>query len=112
MWNSKEMNKLHTQHLYHSSISTQCDDVIKWKKKSALLAPCVGNSPVAVNFPHKGQWRRALIFSSIWAWINAWVNIREAGDLNRHRTHYDVIAMDCQLFQNDIIDLGLLQTVW
>ena len=28
---------------------------------SALLALCVGNSPV--NFPHKGQWREALVFS-------------------------------------------------
>ena len=29
---------------------------------SALLAICVGNSPVPVNSPHRGQWRRALIF--------------------------------------------------
>ena len=27
------------------------------------------------------QWRRALIISLICAWINGWVNIREAGDL-------------------------------
>ena len=27
------------------------------------------------------------------AWINAWVNNREAGDLRRHRAHYDVIVM-------------------
>ena len=26
-------------------------------------------------------------------WINGWVNIREAGDLRRHRVHYDVIVM-------------------
>ena len=30
---------------------------------SALLAFCAGNSPVPVNSPHKGQWRRALMFS-------------------------------------------------
>ena len=46
-----------------------------------------------VNSPHKGQWRRALIFSLICAWINGWVNNREAGDLRRHRAHYDVIVM-------------------
>ena len=46
-----------------------------------------------VNSPHKGQWRGALIFSLICAWINAWVNNREAGDLRRHRVHYDVIVM-------------------
>ena len=26
-------------------------------------------------------------------WINDWVNNREAGDLRRHRAHYDVIVM-------------------
>ena len=33
------------------------------------------------------------MFSSIWAWLNGWVNNREAGDLRRHRAHYDVIVM-------------------
>ena len=46
-----------------------------------------------VNSPHKGQWRGALIFSLICAWINGWVNNREAGDLRRHHAHYDVIVM-------------------
>ena len=27
-------------------------------------------------------------------WINRWVNNREAGDLRRHRAHYDVIVMN------------------
>ena len=31
------------------------------------------------------------------AWINGWVNNREAGDLRRHRTHYDVIVMCGQI---------------
>ena len=60
---------------------------------SALLALCAGNSPVPVNSPHKGQWRGTLMFSLIYAWINDWVNNREAGDLRRHRGHYDVIVM-------------------
>ena len=42
---------------------------------------------------HKGQWGRALMFSSICAWINSWVNNRDAGNLNRHRAHYDVSVM-------------------
>ena len=46
-----------------------------------------------VNSPHKGQWRGALMFSLICARINDWVNNREAGDLRRHRGHYDVIVM-------------------
>ena len=47
-----------------------------------------------VNSPHKGQWRGALMFSLICSWINGWVNNREAGDLRRHRAHYDVIVME------------------
>ena len=60
---------------------------------SALLALCVGNLPVPVNSPHKGQWGGALMFSLICVWINGWVNNREAGDLRRHRCHYDVNVM-------------------
>ena len=52
---------------------------------SALLALCAGNSPV--NSPHKGQWCRALMFSLICTWINAWVNNHDSGD------RYDVIVM-------------------
>ena len=48
-----------------------------------------------VNSPHKGQWRGALMFSLICVWINRWVNYGEAGDLRRHRAHYDVILMEC-----------------
>ena len=32
-------------------------------------------------------------FSLICAWINGWVNNRGAGDLRRHRAHYDVTVM-------------------
>ena len=34
-----------------------------------------------------------LRLSLIFAWINGWVNNREAGDLRRHRAHYDVTLM-------------------
>ena len=55
-----------------------------------------------LNSPHKGQWGGALMFSLIYAWINVWVNNREAGDLRRHRAHYDVILMltNCVLHSN------------
>ena len=46
-----------------------------------------------VNSPYKGQWRWALMFSFIRAWINDWVNNREAGDLGCYRCHYGVIVM-------------------
>ena len=64
----------------------------------ALLALCAGNSPVPVNSPHKGQWRGALMFSLIFAWVNDWVNNRETGDLRRHRDHYDVNVMEMNVF--------------
>ena len=67
------------------------DDVIKWKKISALLDLCAANSPV--NSPHKGQWRRALLFYFIWAWTNGLVYNRDAGDLRWHRAHYYVTVM-------------------
>ena len=59
----------------------------------ALLALCAGYSSVTGEFPSKVQWRGALMFSLICAWINGWINSREAGDLRRHRAHYDVIVM-------------------
>ena len=58
---------------------------------SALLALCEGNSQVV--FPHKGQWRGALLFPLICAWTNGWVNNLDAGDLRRHRAQYDVTVM-------------------
>ena len=60
---------------------------------SALPAICAGNSSAPVNSPHKGQWRGALTFSLISAWINGWVNKCEASDLRRHRVHYYVTIM-------------------
>ena len=56
---------------------------------SALVALCEGNSPVTVNFPHKGQWSRASMFSLVCAWTNH----RDAGDLRHHHAHYDVIVI-------------------
>ena len=63
------------------------DDVIKWKHfpRNWPFVRGIHRSPV--NSPHKGQWRRALMFSLICVWINDWVNNREAGDLRRYRTH-------------------------
>ena len=60
---------------------------------SASLAICVGIHRSPVNSLHQGQWRGALMFSLICAWINRWVNYGKAGDLRRHRAHYDVIVM-------------------
>ena len=74
-------------HVFH-------DDVIKWEH-----FPRYWRYRPPMNSPLKGQWRVALMFSLICTWITGWVNNREAGDLRRHRAHYDVTVMFC----NDIL---------
>ena len=69
------------------------DDVIKLKHFPRYRPFVRGIHRSPVNFPHKGQWRGALIFYLNYAWINAWENNSEAGDLRRHRAHYYVIIM-------------------
>ena len=58
---------------------------------SALLTLCVGNSPVTGEFPTQRPVTRS--FDVFYDLYKGWVNDREAGDLRRHRTHYDVIVM-------------------
>ena len=96
--------KMTQKHNYHGNTSLwkyllehvhlrNCDDVIKWKHfpRNWPFVRKIHRSPV--NFPHKGQWRGALMFSLIYVWINDWANNREAGDLRRQHGHYDVIVM-------------------
>ena len=69
------------------------DNVIKWNHfpRYWLFARGIHRSPV--NSPRKGQWRGAFIFLWSAPWINGWVNNRNAGDLRRRCTHYDVTVM-------------------
>ena len=69
------------------------DDVIKWKHFPRYWPFVWGIHLSLVNSLHKGQWCRALMFSLIFAWMNGWVNTREAGDLKCHCAHYDVTEM-------------------
>ena len=75
------------------SVNPLHDNLIKWKHFSRDWPWARGIHRSPVNSPHKGQWRRALMFSLICVWINGWVNNREAGDLRRYLTHYVVIVM-------------------
>ena len=68
------------------------DDVIKWWHFPSQLPFARGIHQSPVNYPHKGQWCWALMFSLICVWTNSWIN-NEAGDLGRHRAHYDVTVM-------------------
>ena len=58
---------------------------------TGLFVRGIHRSPV--NSLHKGQRRGALMFSLICVWTNNCVNNRDAGDLRRHRAHYDVTVM-------------------
>ena len=69
------------------------DDVIKWNQFPRYWPFVRGIHWSPLNSPHKGQWRGAFMSSLICAWINAWVNNRETGDVRRHRAHYDVIVI-------------------
>ena len=66
------------------------DDVIKWKHFPRYWPFVRGIHRSTVNSPHKGQWRGALMFSLICAWIYSSVNNRVAGDLRHQRAHSDV----------------------
>ena len=56
------------------------DDVIKWKRFPRCWPFVGGIHRSPVNSPHKVQWHGALMFSLICAWMNGWVNTRDAGD--------------------------------
>ena len=80
------------------------DDVIKWKHFSHYWPFVREIHRSLVNSPHKGQWRGALMFSLICAWINSWAKNREANDLRRHRAHYDLIVLYLGGFCNELED--------
>ena len=75
---------------------------------SASLALCVGNSPGAGEFPSQKPVTQSFDVSLICAWINGWVNNRKAGDLRRHRAHYDVTEMARRFYW---VGYGTLQIV-
>ena len=80
------ISNLNTVHVFY-------DDIVKWKH-FLLNWPFVrGFHRSPFDSPHKDQWRGALMFSLICAWTNGWANNRDASDLRRHRTHYDVTLM-------------------
>ena len=74
-------------------ISVVHDDVIKWEHFPRYWPFVQWIYRSTMNSPHKGQWRGALMFSLICAWINSSVNNREAGDMRRQRAHSHVSVM-------------------
>ena len=96
LWTGNSVGKSKWNHsLQNPKNYTKCIMNIRgtwWRHQMETFVREIHRSPV--NFPHKGQWRGALMFSLIYAWINDWVNNREAGDLRRQHGHYDVIVMN------------------
>ena len=81
--------KVNENHWHYSNH----DDVIKWKY-FPLYWPFVRGIHRSPGIsPHKGQWCGSLVLSLICAWTNNWANNGDAGDLWRHRAHYDVTVM-------------------
>ena len=60
---------------------------------SALLAPCAANSPVTGEFPSQRPVTRSFDVLFDLRLDKRLSNNREAGDLRRYSTHYDVIVM-------------------
>ena len=59
----------------------------------ALLALCEGNPPVTGGFPSQRPVTRSLFLYLVCTRTNGLANNRDAGDLRRHRAHYDIIVM-------------------
>ena len=60
------------------SLGHKHGDAIKWKHFPRYWPFVWWIYRWSVNSPHKGQWRGAVIFSSVCAWINGWVKNRGA----------------------------------
>ena len=75
------------------------DYIIKQKHLLRYWTFVWGTQRSPVNSLHKGQWRRALVFSLICTWTNDWVNNKDSSDLRHHHAHHNTTAMflhDCQ----------------
>ena len=105
----KELNFLFDRVYCGKDYNNPCrhDDVIKWKHYPHYRPFVRGIHRSSLNSPHKTQWRGALMFSLICAWINGSVNNCKAGGLGCHRAHYDFIVMD-----KEIPDLCNLPTLF
>ena len=77
------------------------DDIIKRKHFLHYWHYFVQEIPCwAVNSPHKGQWRVALMFSLICAWTNGCANNQDTNDLQHHCVYYATVINLLQNTQN------------
>ena len=83
-WNHYKADKHGRNHVYLH------DDITKWNFFLRYCPFVWGIHHWLVNSTHKGQRRRALMFSLICTWTNGWANNRDAFDLKHRHGHYDV----------------------
>ena len=76
------------------------DVVFKWNHFPRYWPFVRGIHWSPVDSPHKDQWLGALVLSLICAWTNGWAKNRDAGDLRRHRYHYDVTVIYTEFITN------------
>ena len=80
---------------YFSGLIHKHDDVINGNialRRYWRLVKGIHRSPV--DFPHRGQWGEALVFSVICYWTNSWANNLGADDLRRRCAHYYVTVVN------------------
>ena len=106
LWLGTEQPDPHPSLYYIRRYFLLPDDVIKWKHFQHFWSFVRGIHRSLVISLHKGQLRGALMFSLNCAWINVWVNNLEAGDLRRHRAHYDATVLRGQ-WDHSMIALGV-----
>ena len=73
------------------------DDVIKWKHFPRCWPFVRGIHRSQVNSPHKGQWRGALMFSLIWAWIKGFLTMTMTMTMK-----YSLLPSDIQFIINTL----------
>ena len=91
----------------------RCVDTSWWRHHmemvSALLALCEGNPSVNGGFPSQRPVTRTIVFPFICVWRNNhWANNLAAGDLRRHRAHYDITVLHWSWDGNTFLTTGHL----
>ena len=86
-------------HLYLSISALRLPTVIKYFCELESSSVLQGNHRSPVASPHKGQRCRSSMNTLIYAWTSGSANNRDTGDLRRHYAHYDVTAMQLDLYK-------------
>ena len=101
---SDDINAMLYIYIIKRKYAHNCYILISWWRHHHHGDICGVTGPLCWEFTgnftgHRWIPRTKASYAELWcildicAWINGWVNNREAGDLRHHRDHYDVIVM-------------------